>query len=202
MKIVLTGIQWCWKWTQARLLSEKFWFTLLEMWWEFRKIITSGTILWNKIKAIIDDGNQVWEDLWKEVMENILQNYKNGKILFDWFIRNNWNKKIFDKIIPEYRVLYFHFSKEKAIQRLIGRMYDPISEETFPSGTVLNPKTWNILIKRADDHKTAILKRIEEYTTKTLPILELQKQEWKVIEINADNEISKVQQEIILKLWL
>ena len=125
MKLVFTGIQWCGKGTQARLLVEDHGFKLLEMWQEFRKIVASGTELWNKIKTILDSWAQVTDELGKEIMESVIKEQTADKIIFDGFIRNTWNKDIFDRILTDYKVIFFELEKEKAIERLLGRMYDP-----------------------------------------------------------------------------
>ncbi len=203
MKIVFTWIQGCGKWTQARLLVEKYGFTLIEMWNEFRKLVASWTELWNKIKKIIDSWAQVDSNLWKEIMEQVLLSQVDEKIIFDWFIRNDWNKEIFDRLLPDYKVLFFDLSIEKAKSRLLWRMFDKTTWETFKSWVTHNPKTWEKLIKRDDDkNEDAILKRISEYTEKTLPIIEIQKNEWKIIEVNADDSIENVHANIINKLAL
>lgn len=197
MKIVFTGIQWCGKWTQARILVENYGFKLLEMWNEFRKLVASWTELWNKVKAIIDSWAQVDAELGKQIMENVLLSQTDDKIIFDGFIRNEWNKEIFDRLLPEYKVLFFNLDIETAKQRLLGRMFDPKTWETFPAWTISNPKTWETLVKRDDDKsESAILKRISEYEEKTLPIVEIQKNEWKVIEVNAAWSIEEVSENI------
>ena len=197
MKIVFTGIQWCGKWTQARILVENYGFKLLEMRNEFRKLVASWTELWNKVKAIIDSWAQVDAELGKQIMENVLLSQTDDKIIFDGFIRNDWNKEIFDRLLPEYKVLFFNLDIETAKQRLLGRMFDPKTWETFPAWTTSNPKTWETLVKRDDDKsESAILKRISEYEEKTLPIVEIQKSEWKVIEVNAKWSIEEVSENI------
>ena len=84
-----------------------------------------------------------------------------------------WNKESFESKDNEYRVLFFELSKEKAIERLLWRMYDPISWETFISWTKVNPKTKTKLIKRHDDNEKSILARIENYVNITLPVIEI-----------------------------
>ncbi|MDD2871008.1 MAG: nucleoside monophosphate kinase [Candidatus Gracilibacteria bacterium] len=203
MKIVFTGIQGCGKGTQARLLVEKYGFTLLEMGNEFRKLVASGTELGNKVKQIIDSGAQVDSDLGKEIMENVVKNQSSDRIIYDGFIRNEWNKEIFDRILPDYKVLFFDLSVEKAKARLLGRMFDKTTGETFMAGTTHNPKTGEQLIKRDDDKdEKAILKRISEYEEKTLPIVEIQKSEGKVIEISANDTIENIHSVIVEKLGL
>jgi len=200
MKLVFTGIQWCWKWTQARKLVENHSFKLLEMWWEFRKIINSWTDLWKRLKIIIDSWNQVNDELWIEIMESVIKKQKDKSIIYDWFIRNSRNKEIFDKILPDYKVIFFKLSKEKAIKRLLWRMCDPETWETFTSDTLINPNNWNKLIKRQDDNEKSILERINQYITYTIPILEIQKKEWKVIEIDADMSPEDVYKELFWKI--
>lgn len=202
MKLVFTGIQGCGKGTQARILVENYGFTLVEMGQEFRNLVASGTELGNTIKAILDAGEQVNAELGKQIMETVIEKQTAEKIIFDGFIRNDWNKEIFDRVLPDYTAVFFELSEEKAKQRLLGRMFNQTTGETFPYGTTHDPKTEEELIQRKDDNEESILKRIEEYTTKTLPILKLQKEEGKVVEINADQAIEKVADDVKEKLGL
>ncbi|QFR39261.1 nucleoside monophosphate kinase [Candidatus Gracilibacteria bacterium 28_42_T64] len=202
MKLVFTGIQGCGKGTQARFLVENHGFTLVEMGGEFRKIIASGSNLGLQLKEILDSGAQVNAEMGIAVMEEAIARQTNEKIIFDAFVRNDWNKVIFDRELPEYQVIFFNLSEEKAKQRLLGRMFNSTTGETFPYGTKIDPKTGEKLIHRSDDNEESILKRIEEYTTKTLPILELQKKEGRVLEINADQSVEEVAKEIEEKLGL
>jgi hypothetical protein len=52
-------------------------------------------------------------------MESILVAQKDENIVFDAFIRNEWNKEIFDRVMPDYKVVFFNLSKEKSMQRLL-----------------------------------------------------------------------------------
>ncbi len=206
MKLVFTGIQWCGKGTQARLLVEKYGFKLLEMWGEFRRVIASWSDLWKKIQELYDKGDQITAELWVAVMEdaiqNIIDNHNDEDIIFDAFIRNDWNIEIFNRLLPEYQVVLFQLSEEKSKQRLLGRMFNPKTWETFMAGTDTDPKTGDKLIQRADDNEEWILKRIELYNTITLPIVEKQKKEGRVIEINADQSVEDVFRDLESKLGL
>lgn len=202
MKLVFTWIQGCWKWTQARLLVDNYWFTLLEMGQELRNIISSGSELWNRIKWIMDSGTLVSPEIVWEVMKEILEKQTSENLILDWFVRNEWNKISLEKIITDYKVVFFELSKEKAIERLLWRMYNPKTGETFPSWVIVDPETWDELIKRKDDNETSILKRIDEFMNNTLPTAEKQKLEWKVISINADQLIEDVAKEMVEKLGL
>lgn len=203
MKIVFTGIQGCGKWTQARILAEKYGFKIIEMWTEFRNIVKSWTELWNQIKEIIDKWRQVPEELWRKIMEQILTENKEENIIYDGFIRNNWNLEVFDSIVKDYKVILFELDLIKAKNRLYERMYDPESGETFPWDFTENPKTWTKLVRREDDKDLeAIKRRFLEFVEKTLPITEKQQKQWIVFEINADQDIESVTREIEESLWL
>jgi adenylate kinase len=52
-----------------------------------------------------------------------------------------WNKDIFDSHLSDYKVILFQLSEEKAKNRLLGRVYNPKTGETFPSGTKIDPAT-------------------------------------------------------------
>lgn len=202
MKIVFTGIQWCGKWTQARILVEKYWFKLLEMGGALREIAREETELGQNVKQTIDAGLQVDPSIVAEVMKEYLGRETNERIIMDGFVRNLWNKETMESIFPDYKVLFFNLSKEKAMGRLLGRMYDPITGETFLSWTTHNPVTGTELVKRDDDNEGSIMTRINAFVEKTLPVVELQKQEGRVIEIDADQSVEKVAEEIKTKLWL
>lgn len=202
MILVFTGIQWSWKWTQARILSEKYWFTLLEMWGELRKIIDSWSELWNSIKAIIEEWHLLSPEIVWNVMKEVIESQNNDKLILDWFVRNLWNKQSLEKIIPDYKVVFFNLSKDKAIDRLLWRVIDPETWETFPSWTEVNPKNGNKLIKRSDDTEQWILTRINAFVEQTLPIVDMDKEEWRVIELDADQKVEDVFKELEEKLNL
>lgn len=203
MKLVFTGIQGCGKGTQAKLLQEKYGFQFTGMWDEFRSVVSSGSELWEQIKKVIEAWYLVDDELWAQVMSTAIEKYEDiDNMIFDAFIRLPWNKEVFDSYLSDYKVVFFDLSEEKAKNRLLGRMFNPTTGGTFPSGTTHDPETWEELIKRKDDNEVSILKRIEEYMTHTLPIVELQRKEWRVIEINADQPIEDVFAELEEKLGL
>ena len=203
MKLAFVWIQWCGKWTQGRILAEKYWFKVLELWTEFRNIIKSGSELGEKIKELVNNWMQVTEELWREVMEKILTENTDENIIYDGFVRNKWNLEVFNNFVEDYKVVLFEIDLNKAKNRLYSRMYDLETWETFPWDMQVNPKNWNKLVKRDDDKDLeAIKKRFSEYIEKTLPVVEAQQKQGIVYEINADQEIEKVTEELERKLWL
>lgn len=202
MILVFTGIQGSGKWTQARLLADKYDFKLLEMWAELRKIIASSSPLWEKIKSIVEAWHLLSPDIVWEVMKEVIWEQTNSDLILDWFVRNYWNKESLEKIVPNYKVVFFNLSRDKAIERLLWRMIDSDTGETFPAWTTVNPKTWKQLVKRHDDNEKSIMTRIDAFVEYTLPVVDLDKDEWRVIEIDADQSVEDVFNELEKKLDL
>jgi len=203
MKLVFIWIQGSWKWTQARLLEENFDYKLFETWTALRKISEENSPLWMNVKNIIDAWGHVSPSIVEDIMIDILENKSDwNNTIFDWFVRNIWNKQSADKILWDYTVVLFELSEEKARERLLWRMYNPKTWETFKSWTLLDPTTWDELEKRLDDNQEAIIKRIELYTEKALPLVDEYKNSWNLIEINADQAVEDVFKELVTKLNL
>ena len=203
MKLVFIWIQGSGKGTQARLLEEKFDYKLFETWTALRSIAQEDSELWRSVKETIDAWNHVSPEIVEDIMIDILENKSNWKdTIFDGFVRNVWNKKSADRILWDYTVVLFELSEEKARDRLLWRMYNPKTWETFKSSVLVDPETWDKLEKRADDNEQAIVKRIELYTEKALPLVNEYRKNWNLIEINADQTVDEVFEEVILKLNL
>ena len=198
MQLVLIWIQGSWKWTQARILKEKEWFEIFETWQALRNITKTETELWKKIKNIIEQWKQVSPEIIEEILKDTIKNNSNKDMIFDWLVRNEWNKKTADKFLDKnYKVLYFDLPEDIAMKRLLWRMYNPSTWETFPAWTINDPKTWEKLIKRSDDEENSIKQRIKEFYIKTLPLVEIYEKEWKLIKINANQGVNLVTKEIL-----
>ena len=203
MKLVFIWIQGSGKWTQARLLEEKYDFKLFESGTALREIAKEDSELWRKVKETIEAWNHVSPEIVENIMVDILENkswWKNT--IFDWFVRNVWNKQSADKVLWDYKVVLFELSEEKARERLLWRMYNPKTSETFKAWTLVDPSTWDKLEKRADDNEEAIVKRIELYVEKALPLVSEYRKNGNLIEVNADQPVEDVFNELVEKLNL
>jgi len=203
MKLVFIWIQGSGKWTQARLLEEKYDFKLFESGTALREIAKEDSELWRKVKETIEAWNHVSPEIVENIMVDILENKSEWKnTIFDWFVRNIWNKKSADKVLWDYKVVLFELSEEKARERLLWRMYNPKTSETFKAWTLVDPVTWDKLEKRADDNEAAIVKRIELYVEKALPLVAEYRKQGNLIEVNADQSVEEVFNELVEKLNL
>ena len=203
MQLVFIWISWAWKWTQARILAEKYWFVIFETWEALRNLAKQNSELGKLVKSIIEAWKQVPSKVIEMVLDDFIKTAKWKNIIFDGLVRNIENKQVADKKLnKDYKVIYFDLPEQKAIERLLWRMYNPKTWETFPAWTTIDPKTGDKLIKRPDDKEEVIKQRIKEFYKKTLPLVEIYKKEWKLITINANQSVEKVTEEIISKLNL
>ncbi|EKE28349.1 MAG: hypothetical protein ACD_3C00072G0002 [uncultured bacterium (gcode 4)] len=200
MNIVLVWIQWSWKWTQARLIEEKYSYSFFEMWQKLRNFCE----LWLRESAQVKEYVTAWKLVPIELIWKILKHYrdthKENFVLFDWIPRSIEQKEMFDMIIDEYVIFYLDLSKELAIKRLSWRRIDPKTGESFWPDFIwdMNPATGNKLITRADDTPEAVKKRVETFYSNTLPLISAWTDEWrKIYEIDASKSVEKVFEQII-----
>ncbi len=204
MFISFLWIQWSWKWTQARILQDKYNFKIFETWAFIRKLAKEDSELWRKIKTLIDWGNLVPI----EVIEEILANYmkwvwKNHNVIFDWIPRNQQQKEIFEKYVENIEVIYFELDKKDAIERITHRTICSNCNKTFAHDYTHESCAscgWDI-VKRADDLDVkAIENRINTFQNETMPVVYEYKGKWSLITINAAQSLEDVSKEISQKL--
>lgn len=182
--IFLLGIQWCWKGTQAKLLLKHFeWkFDYLEMGQLFRANMSNDNIIWNFCKDIVN-----WWGLvppfvsfgWYEIALQIVE-WKNVALMTDGFPRSIEQAKFMESMMEKYhrdfKIVHYELSREKAIERIMSRAQ----------------KEW-----RADDNEESIKVRLAAFENETLPVINYFKKKWKVITIDADNQIDDIFNETI-----
>ncbi len=202
MYLALIWIQGSGKWTQARILEEKYGFKIFETGQALRNITKQDTELGKLVKETIEAWKQVTPEIIEDIVKDFLKNNEWWNIIFDGLVRNMWNKETADKLLKDYKVLFFDLDEQEAMNRLLWRMYNPKTGATYPAGTEIDPKTGDKLVKRTDDEENAIKQRIKEFYEKTMPVVEQYEKEWKLIKINAKQSIDDVTKEIVEKLWL
>lgn len=191
---MLVGIQWSGKWTQARKIVEKFWYTLFDAGAELRKEAKTGSELGKKIHALISNWLRVPPEYLRDTIENFIS-LQSGPILFDGPIRSIEQDRVIRPILGEVIIIQLVLDTETAMKRMLGRRVDIETGETFPEDFPgnTNPKTGNILTVRDDDTLEAIKTRIQWSIEEWLPLIDSWEKAWYHVEkIDADRSIDEV----------
>ena len=185
---LLFWVQWCGKWTQAKIFffinpNYKY----FEAWNIFRALSSNKNIFSDYVSSRIQAWLLVEDKLvfWLfDCGTNLLSEWEY--MLLDGFPRNLDQKDYFVKqranIWRDYVCVNIDLYREKAIERIQKRAIEQ----------------W-----REDDAKEEVInKRLETFYSETLPVIQAFESEWKVITINADQSIDEIYNDMFNKLIL
>ena len=180
MKLILIGIQGAGKSTQGNLLATKLNLPYLSTGHIFREMAKEHTPIARYIKETMNAGYLIPDEKTVQIVSEYLHKpeYAKGYIM-DGFPRTIDQAKTFENGIA--KAIYLEVPDKEALWRLAGR-----SEEG----------------ERGDDTLKAILKRIELYHRFTDPVIDYYRQDHKLITVNGEQSIEKIQQEILEKLHI
>lgn len=196
MNIILVGIQGSGKGTQARKIMEKNpEFCFFEMGQKLRDFANMDEDLSPIVRKHLNEGTLVPMEVIEAMLFHYKNHHKDGTILFDGIPRSLEQLELFEKVFPDYFVIFLDLDKESAIERLAGRRIDPTNGMSFPADFEgdFSPYTGAKLETREDDHEEAVLKRIQGFYHNTLPLIA----EWaargkRVYRIDASKSIQEV----------
>lgn len=204
MFISLLWIQWSWKWTQARILQDKYNFKIFETWARIREIAKQDSDLWRRIKETIDNWKLVPFEIISEILEDFMKGvWRNHNVIFDWIPRNAKQKEIFEKYVKDVLVIHFDLKKEDAIARITHRTICSKCNKTFASDYTDQTcaTCWWDIIRRQDDLDVkSIEKRIEIFEQETMPVIYEYKWKWVLSTVDASWSLEDVAKEIAEKL--
>ncbi len=161
----------------------------------FRANIKAQTPLGVKVKAIIDSGSLVSDELTFELVKDRLaqDDCKNGYIL-DGFPRTIPQAEMLEKLVSDVKVVNFEIKDEIVIRRLSTRRVCKACGANFNVLT-LPPKVEGVcdkcggeLYQRDDDKQESIMHRMDVYREQTEPLINFYKEKGKITNLDASIE--------------
>ncbi len=209
MQIILFGAPGVGKGTQAKILSKKYNIKHISTGDILRDSIARETDLGIAAKEVVERGDLVSDDLMGGLVKETLCNmdYKNGFIL-DGFPRTLEQCELLDGIFEELNIEAPYFIILKAdteiiVSRLTSRRLctkcSIIVNKNDLDGSKICPNCGakNTCIKREDDKKKVIRKRLNIYRDTTFPVIDYYKDKYTLAILNGTDPIELVTEKII-----
>ena len=178
MNILLIGPPGSGKGTQGQFLINDHKFIGIITGDLLRTESKSGSDLGNQIKALIDAGNYVPDEMINDMLTTHLSNLEIPEgcgLLFDGYPRTVEQAEYLDSLVTIDKVIFLNVNQEELVKRILKR-----------------GKT----SKRADDQNEEVIRtRIQTFIDLTYPIKDYYSD--KVVEINAFRSIKEVYQDIL-----
>jgi len=199
------------KGTQSKLVSEKYNIPHISTGDLLRSVIETGSTLGKSIKAEIDKGHFVSDELILELLKQRLSqdDCQNGYIL-DGYPRNLSQAKEYDKLLESLNkelgyVILLDLDKETAKKRIVGRLsckncgtvYNELIEDTRPKNTGMCDKCNIELSKRNDDNEETFEERFDTYLKQTEPLINYYENKGCLYRVNSGVRKERIFEEIV-----
>lgn len=204
--LILFGIQGSGKGTQARILEEQYGYKVFETGKELRAMAASGSVLGNKVKAIIEAGNLVPDEVVIEIVEDFLKRTdQKQRVVFDGLPRKVTQKDLFEQVVERAGRkplgVLISATDELALKRLSGRHMSKKTGKIYPSfDAALKECSPEDVYQRSDDKPEAIMKRLLNYHVETEPVIRWYREQGRLVEVDgqggADEVIRKIMKHV------
>lgn len=194
------------KGTQAPRIKEEYCLCHLSTGDMLREAVKAGTAMGRKAKAVMDAGKLVSDDIVGGIIAEAIQSPDCAKgFILDGFPRTVNQARILDNLLKEQgahidKVINLSIDDDLLIKRVTGRLIHPASGRAYniyfnpPKVAGKDDITGESLIKRGDDTEEKLRVRLEEFHSKTTPVLKYYGS--KVANINADDDMDLITENI------
>ena len=199
MNFIFLGPPGAGKGTLAAQVAEEYKIPQMSTGDIFRENIKNQTELGHKVKAIMDAGGLVSDDVVLEIVEDRLKkdDCKNGFIL-DGFPRTIPQAQAFEKLGIPVQVVNFEVENQLIIDRLSNRRVCKECKANYnvkflpPKVEGKCDKCGGELFTREDDKLESITHRLEVYRKETEPLIDFYRNLNKMTDINSGRDSSEV----------
>jgi adenylate kinases len=208
MNIVFMGPPGAGKGTQAEYIVEQFGIPHISTGDAFRLAMKQGTELGLVAKQYVDAGKLVPDEVTIGIVRDRLQqeDCKQG-FLLDGFPRTISQAEALDEIVAAMgrqidHVINLAVDRDKLLARLTGRRICRSCGATYhilfnpPKQEGVCDKCGGELYQRSDDTEEKVGTRLDEYITKTAPLLEYYANKGLLRQVNGEQDIAQVSAEI------
>ena len=190
------------KGTQAPKIKDEYCLCHLSTGDMLREAVNAGTEMGLKAKAIMDAGKLVGDDVVAGIVAEAIQGPDCAKgFILDGFPRTVEQAKILDGLLKQQKVgidkvINLSIDDELLIKRVTGRLIHQPSGRTYniyfspPKVEGKDDVTGEPLMKRGDDTAEKLKTRLNEFHSKTKPVLDYYGS--KVANIEADNDMDVI----------
>ena len=206
-KYVIMGVQGCGKGTQAQLLVQALDIVQISVGDIFRWHIQNHTKLGAQVKRIVASGNLVGDEIVEGIVRHRLDEHDwNYGFILDGFPRSAAQAEFFLESYDIDAVIHIMVPDEVVRQRVLSRRlcescgldYNLISHR--PTSENICDVCGGNLVPRPDDTPEALAERLQDYHSKTEPVLDLFRRKELVLDIDGTQSPDAVQAEIRSRL--
>ena len=208
-KYIIMGVQGCGKGTQAKLLAEDLDLVHLNVGDMFRWHVLHHTKLGARIRRDTAAGHLVQDAIVEDVVKARLDLHDwNYGFILDGFPRNEHQATFFLESYDIDAVILVDVPDEVVLERVLNRRHCSRCGLDFnlifhrPKNPAECDACGGALMARADDHPAALRTRLQDYHTKTKPILELFRRKELVVVVDGTQPVAAVQADIRRELGL
>lgn len=205
--LVFIGAPGSGKGTQSSKVSQGLGFVHISTGDLLRSEISKESELGLKVKAVMESGQLVSDELVVELLKANLDLDKNSYI-FDGYPRNIKQAQTLDTILSDssYLAVYFKLDTEKLVERLTNRRVTKDGKHIY--NLLSNPPriegvcdvTGQPLLQRDDDKEEVIRNRMKVFEETIGPLLDFYETKGNLVVINADLSVDEVYAEISSRL--
>ena len=212
MRIILLGPPGAGKGTQAQFIKERLGIPQISTGDMLRSAVTSGSALGERVKAVMDSGALVSDEIIIDLVKDRIQHddCANG-FLFDGFPRTIPQAEAMTSAGVEIdAVVEIQVPDEELVQRITGRRVHPGSGRIYhliynpPKVEGCDDETGEALVQREDDTEETVRERLSVYKEQTEPLVAfyhaMESQGLRYISVDGQGEVASIQAAIAAAL--